>query len=125
MESTLVIFAVAGCAAVVRCLVRAAYRAVRQGAYVLYARELATARARRGDLTGLEEAREWVVRARKERRRALGELILWLALLAVPLHLIPEPGVVYAAYGVFWIRPGHAALRRWHARVAGSGGGKG
>lgn len=125
MDWTLVIFAVAGCAAVSRCLVRSTYRVVRQFTYVLYAGELAKARSRRGDLTGLEEAREWVARARKERRRALGEVGLWLALLAVPLYLVPEPEYIYAAYGVFWIRPGQAAWRRWQARLGGADGGKG
>lgn len=124
MESTLLILAVAGCAAVLRRLLRSAFRAVRQWTYALYAGELVTARARRGDLTGLEEAREWVVRARRERRWALGEVSLWLVLLASPLYLLPEPELVYAFYVAFWAFPNDVTARRRQAQDGGVGGGE-
>lgn len=120
MDSILIILAVAGCSAIVRRLLRSAYRAVREGTYVLYARELVAARARRGDLTGLEEAREWVVRARRGRRRALGEAGLWLVLLALPPYILPAPTMVYAACTALWVLPDLEGL----GASRGSGGGK-
>lgn len=105
MHLFLLILAAPGFAAVCRRLLRSVFRAARQGAYVLYAREIAATRARRGDLTGMEEAREWVGHARRERLQALGAVGLWFALLSWPLMVLRWSLPVYAVYSVAWLIP--------------------
>jgi hypothetical protein len=124
MELSLLILAAVGFAAVLRCLLRAAFRAARHGAYVLYAREIAATRSRRGDLTGLEEAREWAGQARKDRRQALGGVGFWLALLFLPLALLPRPVVVYATYAAIWLIPSTWRRGRTAPGVGRSRGGR-
>jgi hypothetical protein len=111
MEPLLLVFAAVGCAAAFRHLLWSAFRAARYGAYVLYAREIAATRARRGDLTGLEEARVWVGSARRERLQAMGRAGFWLALLLLPATLLSRSTPVYAAYTLFWLIPAPAWRR--------------
>lgn len=53
----------------------------------------------------MEEAREWVGRARRERLLALGAVGLWLALLGWPLIVLHRSLPVYAVYSVVWLIP--------------------
>jgi hypothetical protein len=124
MEIPLLILAAVGFAAVVRRLLWSIFRAARHGAYVLYAREIAATRARRGDLTGLEEAREWAVRARRERLRALGEASLWLALLIIPLSFMSRPLPAFWIYSAIWLIPLSLPGGRPPAKSSRTTGGK-
>jgi hypothetical protein len=112
MQLALLILAAIGLVAVCRRLLRSIFRVAREGAYVVYAREIATTRARRGDLTGLEEAGEWVDHARNERLRALGGAGLWLALLTLPLLVLHQALPAYAAYSTIWLIPKEIPRRR-------------
>jgi hypothetical protein len=98
------ILAVAGIAAAVWHLVRAAFRFLRQGAAGIWANELARTRARRGDVTALDEARREGEQAGRMRVRAGLEALAWLALLVVPV-LSPWPRLFYACYSSFWLSP--------------------
>jgi hypothetical protein len=75
-----------------------------RGADALIAREVATTRAQRGDLTGLEEANFVRGEARRRRYVALGFLSFWAGLLVVPT-LTPWPSLLYAAYSLLWLLP--------------------
>jgi hypothetical protein len=105
MELFFYILAALGFAAVLRYLLRSAFRAARYSAYMLYAREIAATRARRGDLTGLEEARGWGGIARREWLQAVGGAGFWLGLLIVPATILPRAVPFYAAYVVIWLVP--------------------
>lgn len=98
------LLAVAGFLAVLVRAGRALFVALWRGVDAFLARDLEQARAQRGDLTGLEEAR--VVRAGARRRRvvALSLAGLWIALLVVPI-LTASPTAVYALYSVLWLLP--------------------
>lgn len=113
MKIILFVLAASGFGAVLLRLLRSAFRAMRHGAYTLYAREIAANRARRGDLTGLEEAQGWVEYARKERFQAICWTSLWLVLLVVPLTLLPAPLPVYAAYSGIWLIPSNQSRQDW------------
>ena len=106
MELAVLILAVLGFVAVLLRFLKAALAAASQGANALYAREMQATRARRGDVTGMEEAREWVVCACKGRRQAVLAVTVWIALLALPLVFLRSPAPVYAAYSVLWLRRG-------------------
>lgn len=112
MEQFLYILAALGFAAVFRHLLRTLFRAARYGTYVLYAREIAATRARRGDLTGLEEARGWAGIARRERLQAVGGAFLWLGLLLLPATIVPWALQVYSAYVLLWLIPARPMRRR-------------
>jgi hypothetical protein len=109
MELAVLILAVLGFVAVLLRFLKAALAAASQGANALYAREMQATRARRGDVTGMEEARGWVVSACKGRTQAIGAVMFWIALLALPLLLLRSPAPVYAAYSVLWLRRGAKA----------------
>ena len=66
-------------------------------------------RARRGDLTGLEEAGAWRTETRRRRRRAWLMGALWAVLLVVPLYT-PWSMALYSAYALLWLF--EALLRR-------------
>jgi hypothetical protein len=104
METAVLILAVAGFAAVAVRMVGALLRVLTRGADVLVAREVAAARAQRGDLTGLEEANLARGAARQRRYVALGVLSIWAGLLVVPA-LTPWPNLLYAAYSLLWLLP--------------------
>jgi hypothetical protein len=106
MELAVLILAVLGFVAVLLRSLKAAVAAASQGANALYAREMQATRARRGDVTGMEEARGWVVCACKGRRQAIVALAFWITLLALPLVLSRSPAPVYAAYSALWLRRG-------------------
>jgi hypothetical protein len=59
---------------------------------------------RHGDLTGMAERREQVSVARRSRTGAALEVVLWLALLAVPpIAALSRP--VYAVAALVWLLP--------------------
>ena len=104
MRFLLLIFAIAGFLAVARQLTRAVFILLKRSVDTFVLREVAGERARRGDVTGLVEARA----AKGERRRArffsLLAVIGWAALLALPLTTRATlPG--FALYSIFWIIP--------------------
>ncbi len=105
MEFPLNILALFGFVAALLRLTRAAVSVLRRGAEAFFAREVAETRARRGDITGMEKAQGAVMHARRERRRSLGLLVLWAALVILPPVLLPSPAPVYAAYNVLWLLP--------------------
>jgi hypothetical protein len=104
MDTAVLILAVAGFAAVAVRMVGALVRVLTRGADALIARDVAAARAQRGDLTGLAEANLVRGAARRRRYVALGVLSIWAGLLLVPA-LTPWPTLLYAAYSLLWLLP--------------------
>jgi hypothetical protein len=104
MSLVLAILAVAGFLAVVYAGVRAALRVMRGGLETFIAREVASARATRGDLSGLTEAKELQAHTRRARRLAAFQVLAWGALLVVPAFT-PWTRELYAAYAVLWLVP--------------------
>ncbi|MBI4544661.1 MAG: hypothetical protein HY703_05685 [Gemmatimonadetes bacterium] len=102
MELAITLLAVLGFGIVLLRLARASWRVARRGLELFLARAVAAARARRGDLTGMAEARERVAAARRSGLRAFLRLAAWLAVLAAPA-LIPWGQVVYASYFLAWL----------------------
>ncbi len=105
MELSLHILAVLGFAAALVRWLRSAVSALERGIEAFHARQVAETRARRGDVTGTEEAAGAAARARRARRRFVGEFAFWTALLAWPAWLVESPAPVYAAYAVLWFLP--------------------
>ncbi|HEX6941217.1 MAG TPA: hypothetical protein VF158_17605 [Longimicrobiales bacterium] len=112
MELPFHILAVLGVVAVAWRWLRCAVRVLGRGAEAYFAGQVARTRARRGDLTGMEEASEDAATARRARWRASLGLTLWTSLLALPAWLLPRPVPVYAAYAALWVLP-------WLRRGAG------
>lgn len=104
MNTLLTILALAGIAAAAWHVLRAAFRFLRQEATGIWTDELARTRARRGDVTGLQETQRQAELVARTRRRALAEGVGWLALLTVPA-LTPWARTIYAAYAVLWTLP--------------------
>lgn len=104
METILIILAVAGVAAALWHLVRAVFRFLSYGATGLWVRELGRTRARRGDVTGLQDARRDHRSASRRKTRAALEATGWLVLLLAP-PLTPWARYVYASYALLWIVP--------------------
>lgn len=104
MHTLLVVLGIMGFLAVARRAARTAFRLLHGGADELLTRELSRTRARRGDLTGLQEAEAHRELARRRRRLALGALVLWGGLLLLP-PLTPWPAVLYALYSLLWFVP--------------------
>lgn len=102
MEPALSILAVFGFVAVLWRLAGSLLRAARGGVDHFLARESAAVRAQRGDITGMEEAEEWMRRARRDRRDALLTTALWVSLLVAPAFT-PVAREIYAAYSVLWL----------------------
>jgi hypothetical protein len=96
MEALLRVAAALGVLIALSRLLTASWRLLRRGVDVVVADEMARARAHRGDLTGLEEARGEAERARQRRRGGLARAALWLAVLAVP-PFTPWPLWLYAS----------------------------
>ena len=104
MDTVLTLLALAGIAAAVWHMVRAASRFLRHGATGFLTEEMARNHARRGDVTALEEARTERERAERERRRSGWVALGWLALLAVP-SFTSWTMQIYAAYSLLLLEP--------------------
>lgn len=115
------LLAVAGGAAAVWHLVRAALRWLGVGVSGVWADEMARTHARHGDLTSLDEQRQEHARARRRARRAALEVAGWLALLVIP-PLTSWPRAIYAGYALLWVPP---AVRRVRAGRTGGPTGAG
>ncbi|HEX7051998.1 MAG TPA: hypothetical protein VF188_17450 [Longimicrobiales bacterium] len=111
MQAALDFFAILGIAAVAWRIVRAVFRAARQGVDAFLAGEVAKTRERRGDVTGMDDAEAHAARARRARWRALGAVVFWSAVLALPALLPTEAAPIYAAYALLWLLPGKAPRR--------------
>jgi hypothetical protein len=110
MRFLLLVLAVAGFLAVFRQLLYAAFRVLRGSVDAFLLREAAGARAARGDVTGLAEARAERARSRSARLRAAAHLAAWVALLSVPFLVRPTL-MLFAAYSVLWLIPLFRRLR--------------
>jgi hypothetical protein len=104
MRTVVLLLSVAGFAAVALRAASALLNALRGGVESFLARDLAAVRARRGDLTGLQEAAELRGMARRHRLLALTAFSMWVALLVVP-PLTPWPELLYATYSLLWLAP--------------------
>lgn len=96
MQTLILLLAIAGALAIVRGLGRTLLRLGLRAAEETTASGMAEVSARRGDITGLSERRQVAQAARRERRRDLAQVILWLAWLAIP----PIAGWVPEAYAL-------------------------
>jgi hypothetical protein len=105
MNLVLVILSVAGFVAALRRFLFSAFRLFKGGVDAFIAREVASSRAERGDVTGLMEARDWRSHTRKARFRAILLVLFWLAVLIAPL-LTRATVPIYAAYALLWFLPG-------------------
>jgi hypothetical protein len=104
VDTILTILAIAGVAAAVWHLLRAAFRFLSHGATGLWVGELGRTRARRGDVTGLQDAERDRREARSRKNRAGLEATGWLVLLVAP-SLTPWARHIYAVCAVLWIVP--------------------
>lgn len=104
MHTLLVILGILGFAAVAVRASRTVFRLLHGGVEAFMSREIANTRARRGDLTGYQDALEHQLVARRRRRLALITLLLWGGLLLLP-PLTPWPVALYAAYSLLWLVP--------------------
>jgi hypothetical protein len=104
VNTILTFLAVAGIAAAVWHVVRAAFRFLGHGAAGIWSRELARTHARRGDVTALEDARREGEEVARRKTRAVAEAIGWLILLLAP-PLTPWARHIYAAYTLLWLVP--------------------
>jgi len=85
-------------------LLRSLVRLARRVADVVWASEIAGARARRGDLTGMREAEAETHAARRTRDRAAGAALFWVSLLIAPA-VLPWTRVLYAVLALVWVVP--------------------
>lgn len=120
MEGALAIAAAIGFFVVAWRLSRAGFRAARLGLDEYAAGEVADARGRRGDLTGMAEAKRVAAERRRSRWRASGPLTMWLLLLIAPA-LTPWTRPLYASYTLFWVL---GRLRRGPMGVSPDPGGR-
>jgi hypothetical protein len=104
MRTAVFLLVAAGIAAVLLRAASALFDALRGGVESFLAQDLAEIRARRGDLSGLEEAAELRAAARRRRLLSLGVFSMWLGLLIIP-PLTPWPEFLYAAYSLLWLLP--------------------
>ncbi len=104
MEFVLFLLGVAGFLAALRRLMLAGFQLLKGSVDAFVTREIAAARAQRGDVTGLVEAGQRHKSARNARLLALLVVAAWSALLIVPLFtgLAAE---AYAAYSLLWLLP--------------------
>lgn len=111
MSLLVVVLAVIGFVAVALRVVLAILGLLRRGVDRYLADSVADVRARRGDLTGMDEARVEEQGARRALFSAFAILSFWALLLIAPA-LTPWPRTIYAAYSVFWLLPsGFARVR--------------
>lgn len=104
MDTAVVLVAVAGFAAVALRAMKALLYVARFAAEAFLARNLADTRAQRGDLTGVADAAQARVVARRRRLAAVGSLLVWGCLLIVP-PLTSFPALLYASYSLLWLVP--------------------
>jgi hypothetical protein len=102
MEAALAVLAAIGFFVVAWRLVKAVLRLARLGLDVYAAGELADTRARRGDLTGMEEAKRAAAARKRARWRMVAPAVVWLLLLVLPA-LTPWTRSLYASYTLFWV----------------------
>jgi hypothetical protein len=111
MHTLLLILGIIGFTAVLTRGARTVFHLLHGGVESVVAGEVASARARRGDVTGLQDALDRKGAARRRRRAAVGGISLWGGMLLLP-PLTPWPATLYAAYSVLWLLP--------HRRPAGA-----
>ncbi len=104
MEIAWTMLAVVGFAGVAWRALRAGIRLLDSVAELLWANELARARARRGDLTGMDQADAEARDGRRSRGRAALAVALWLLLLTAPAAT-PWTRVLYAMVSPVWLMP--------------------
>jgi hypothetical protein len=104
MRVVIYLLGIAGFAAVTLRAALALLNALSGGVESLLARDLTEIRARRGDLTGVQEANDLQGAARRHRLLALGAFSMWAGLLVVPA-LTPWPALLYAGYALLWLVP--------------------
>jgi hypothetical protein len=104
MRIAILLLSIAGFAAVALRAGIALVDALRGGVDSVLARDLADIRARRGDLTGLQDAADVRAAARRERMIAVTAFLMYIGLLAVP-PLTPWPNLLYSAYALLWLVP--------------------
>lgn len=112
MQPLVLLLALLGFGALARRLLRSMFVLLRRGAEAFLAREAAELRARRGDLTGLDEARGSLRAARRSRALAGLGAALWLALIGVP-PLLGYAAEVYALCALLWLVPGTRGRAGW------------
>ena len=110
MHTLLLILGILGFAAVITRAARTIFRLLHGGVDSLVAGEIARARARRGDVTGLGDALQDRTAARRRRRAALAAFVLWGGMLLLP-PLTPWPLLLYAAYSLLWLLPHRPSVR--------------
>jgi hypothetical protein len=103
--------AVIGVVAVVWRVFRSLLRLMHRVADTVWASEIAGARARHGDLTGMREAQAETDAARHARNRAAGVLVLWVVLLIAPA-VLPWTRVLYAVLALAWVVPKRREVQR-------------
>lgn len=104
MRILLLPLALAGAAAILLRAGAALLRLAHGGLESLYAGGLAEAHARRGDITGLQDAASSREHAVRRRRLAVASLVMWAGLLLLPL-ITPWPATMFAAYSLLWLVP--------------------
>lgn len=102
MRVLLLLLGAMGVAALLWLFLGAVYRLVRAAAERFVAGGTAETRARRGDLTGLEEAQQWSSRARRREWGAVMRALGWGLLLVVP-SLTVWAAPTYAGCAVLWL----------------------
>lgn len=102
MEELTVLLALLGGLALAWGLARALLRLLWGGAEGYLARELSEVRGRRGDLTGMEEARSALLEARRRRRRNAAAALLWGGVLA-GAPFTPWTRSIYVLCSSLWI----------------------
>jgi hypothetical protein len=104
MEFVLFVLGVAGFLAALRRLMFAGFRLLKGSVEAFVTREIASARAQQGDITGLVEADTRRKSARNARLLALLAVAAWSAALIVPLFTAVA-GKAYAIYSLLWLLP--------------------
>jgi hypothetical protein len=104
MSLVLAVLAVTGFLAVAFAAFRASLRMLHGGVEAFVAREIASARAGRGDLSGMSQAAEQRAALKRVRRLYALQVVAWLVLLISPLFT-PWTRELYAAYSVLWLLP--------------------
>jgi hypothetical protein len=105
MNAIVLLLAVAGFAALAARTLRALLRLLGRGIDEFLAAETVSARANRGDLTGMDEATGDQSVARRRRLGALARFAAWTGLLVAP-PMTPWPAQLYAACCILWLLPG-------------------
>jgi hypothetical protein len=116
MSLILGILAALGVLALLAATFRASLRLLRGGVETFIAGEIANVRAGRGDLSGLDAAREWRASSRAARRLYAGQALGWLVLLIAPMFT-PWTTEVYAACAALWLVPRRRRGRPAFART--------